>query len=115
MPASEPAGPRYSDLPGQCGVVGCLDCGVVVFDTAAHTRSHSILGAHAWALAVLETSHIAAHAHDRYDARERIARRKFDSWSADAFEEVTGVKARPGEEMFAVTRPATDETPEGGG
>jgi len=68
--------------------VTCEDCGSVVTDQAAHTRFHSILGAHAWALAVLKTSHIAAHVHDKYDVVERIDSRKFDSWSGDALAEV---------------------------
>jgi hypothetical protein len=55
---------------------------------AAHTRFHSILSGHAWSLAVLKTSHVAGHVHDRYDTVERIDSKKFDSWSADALAEV---------------------------
>ena len=35
----------------------CEDCGVLVLDKTAHTRFHSILSGHAWALAVLKTHH----------------------------------------------------------
>ncbi len=80
--------PRYTE-PAPDGTAGCLDCGGVVFDTAAHTRFHSILGGHAWALAVLKTSHLAAHVHEKYDVAERIGSRKFDSWSGEALAEVT--------------------------
>jgi hypothetical protein len=41
-----------------------------------------------WSLAVLKTSHIAAHVHDKYDVPERIDSRRFDSWSGDALAEV---------------------------
>ena len=68
--------------------VTCLDCGVLVSDQPAHTRFHSILGGHAWALAVLKTSHISAGAHDKYNVTERINSRQFDNWSADALAEV---------------------------
>ena len=86
--------PRYSFLPD--GVVAihsiqrCLDCGALLLaeDVPAHTRFHSILSGHAWALAVLKTSHIAAHVHGKYDVVERIDSRKFDSWSSDALAEV---------------------------
>ena len=73
------------------GLERCLDCGSLIYteDKPAHTRFHAILSAHAWALAVLKTSHIAARTHDKYDVVERIDSRKFDSWSADAFAEVT--------------------------
>ena len=57
--------PRYEE---EDGILACLDCGAIVVDREVHTRFHSILSGHAWALAVLETSHIAAHVHDRYDA-----------------------------------------------
>jgi hypothetical protein len=79
------AGPRYQVTDG---VTACLDCGVVVAITDAHTRFHSILSGHAWSLAVLKTSHIAAHVHDKYDVVERIDSKKFDNWSADALAEV---------------------------
>lgn len=65
----------------------CPDCGVEVIDEKVHARFHSILSSHAWALAVLKTSHVAAHIHDKYDTVERIDRRKFDNWSADALAE----------------------------
>lgn len=71
----------------------CPDCGLVVGDPVVHARFHSILGGHAWALAVLKTAHLAAHVHDKYEAVERIDSRKFDSWTNDAFEEVTGEAA----------------------
>jgi hypothetical protein len=80
------AGPRYEV---KDGVTACLDCGVVVAITEAHTRFHSIMSSWAWMLAVLKTSHVAAHIHDQYDVVERIDRRKFDNWSADALAEVT--------------------------
>lgn len=86
--------PRYEtafDLGQRIGhtdSVVCADCGVFVMDRSAHTRSHSIMNAQAWALAVLKTAHIAAHVHDRYEAYDKINSRKFDSWSAEAFAEV---------------------------
>jgi hypothetical protein len=80
-------GPRYKVTDG---TTVCEDCGVVVAITEAHTRFHSILSSHAWTLAVLKTSHVAAHIHDKYDTVERIDSRKFDNWSADALAEVTG-------------------------
>jgi len=44
---------------------------------AAHERFHSILNSHALVLALLQTSHIAEHVHNKYDIHERIeARRK---------------------------------------
>jgi len=88
------AGPRYETAyelgqrAGRTDSVVCADCGAFVMDTAAHTRFHSILSSHAWALAVLKISHIAARVHDKYDAVERIDSRKFDNWSADALAEV---------------------------
>jgi hypothetical protein len=85
MEAGMTAGPRYQV---QDCVTVCLDCGVVVIITDAHTRFHSILSGHAWSLAVLKTSHIAAHVHDKYDVVERIDSKKFDNWSADALAEV---------------------------
>ena len=81
---SEPRYAPYEDEP----LVACEDCGVLVVDQVVHARFHSILGSHAWALAVLKTAHLAAHVHDRYDVVERIDSRKFDNWSADAFTEV---------------------------
>lgn len=68
--------------------VVCEDCGLAVIDQKAHTRFHSILSGHAWALAILLTSHIGPNVHDKYDVKERVDRRKFDSWSADALAEV---------------------------
>lgn len=82
--------PRYetahelSQRLGHTDSVVCADCGVFVMDTAAHTRFHAILSSHAWALAILQTSHTAPAVHDRYDVRERIGRKKFGNWSADA-------------------------------
>ena len=83
--------PRYKEtgaLLDGAALAVCLDCGVVVAITDAHTRFHSILSGHAWSLAVLKTSHIAAHVHDKYDVVERIDSKKFDNWSADALAEV---------------------------
>lgn len=77
--------PRYKDIDG---ATVCEDCGSVIAVREAHTRFHSILSAHAWALAVLKTSHIAAHVHELYDVVERIDSRKFDSWSSEALAEV---------------------------
>jgi hypothetical protein len=68
--------------------VTCQDCGSVVTDQAAHTRFHSILSGHAWALAVLKNAHLAAHVHDKYNVVEKINSRTFDSWSGDALAEV---------------------------
>jgi hypothetical protein len=79
------SGPRYKVTDG---ITVCEDCGVVVAITEAHTRFHSILSSHAWSLAVLKNSHIAAHAHDRYNVVEKINSKKFDSWSGDALAEV---------------------------
>jgi len=89
-------GPRYETAyelqqrTGHTDSVVCGDCGAFVMDVAAHDRFHSILSAHAWCLAVLKTSHIAAHVHDQYDAVDRIDSKKFDSWTNDALAEVTG-------------------------
>ena len=73
---------------GHTDSVVCTDCGVFVMDVAAHTRFHSILSAHAWALAVLQTSHINAATHAKFDAYQKIKSWKFDNWSADALAEV---------------------------
>lgn len=70
------------------GLLTCLDCGALVNDEAAHTRFHSILGSHGWALAVLQTAHLSPRTHDRYDVPQRIRSKHFDNWSADAFAEV---------------------------
>lgn len=96
------AEPRYETAcelqqrTGHTDTVVCLDCGAFVMDKAAHTRFHSIMSSWAWCLAVLKTTHIGPGVHDRYDAVERINRRKFDNWSADALAEVT--QALGGEE-----------------
>lgn len=66
----------------------CADCGALVGDQGIHDRFHSILNSHAWALAVLQTSHVSAEVHAAFDVRERIQRRQFDNWSADALAEV---------------------------
>jgi hypothetical protein len=93
-PAENPAGPRYTfpdpKMVAIYGLERCLDCGSLIYteDKPAHTRFHSILSAHAWALAVLKNAHLAAHVHDRYEAVDKINSRKFDSWSADALAEV---------------------------
>jgi hypothetical protein len=68
--------PRYKVTDG---VTVCEDCGVVVAIPEAHTRFHSTLNIHAWALAVLENTHIAAHVHDRYNVKERIRSKTFDT------------------------------------
>ncbi len=81
---------------GHTDSVVCLDCGAFVLDKAAHTRFHSILSAHARVLAVLKTSYIAAHVHDKYDAVERIDSKTFDSWSGDALAEVIAAHEQPG-------------------
>ena len=75
---------------GHTDSVVCADCGAFVMDVAAHTRFHSILSAHAWALAVLKVTHIAAHVHDKYEAYDKIDSKQFDSWTNDALAEVTG-------------------------
>jgi len=85
--------PRYAPIPPDFDIGSvwrCLDCGSMGLaeDQPAHTRFHSILSSHAWALAVLKNRHIGAHVHDRYDVVERISSRKFDNWSADALAEV---------------------------
>ena len=88
------AEPRYETAAeqlnriGHTGSVVCMDCGAFVMDVAAHTRFHSIMGAHAWALAVLKTAHIAAHVHDKYEAYDKINSKTFDSWSGDALAEM---------------------------
>jgi len=76
--------PRYRES----GALLCLDCGSVIADREAHTRFHSILSAHAWALGVLKTSHLASHVHERYDVVERIDSKRFDSWTGEALAEV---------------------------
>ena len=96
------AEPRYARHAPILVSVTCEDCGCAVADEAAHTRFHSILSGHAWSLAVLKTSHIAAHTHDRYDVVERIDSRTFDSWSSDALAEV--VAAMDGEQPQATGR-----------
>ena len=88
------SGPRYETAYelgqriGHTDSVVCADCGVFVMDVAAHTRFHSILSGHAWCLAILKTTHIGPGVHDRYDAVERIDRKRFDSWTSDALAEV---------------------------
>jgi hypothetical protein len=99
--------PRYETAYEQLQRIGhtdsvvCTDCGVFVMNVAAHNRFHSILASHAWTLAVLKTTHVAAHVHDKYDAVERIDSRKFDNWSADALAEVTGQAAKQFAEAYA--------------
>ena len=77
--------PRYEE---EDGILACLDCGAIVVDRKVHTRFHSTLSAHAWALAVLKTAHIAAHVHDKYEAYDKIDSKQFDSWTNDALAEV---------------------------
>ena len=87
-------GPRYETARelgqriGHTDSVVCTDCGVFVMDVTAHTRFHSIMSSWAWTLAILKTSHISAEVHSRYDAYERIDRKRFDNWSAGALAEV---------------------------
>lgn len=85
--------PRYAPMPMHFAIGSvwrCLDCGSMGLaeDQPAHTRFHSILSGHAWTLAVLKASHLAAYTHDKYDVVKRIDSRKFDNWSADALAEV---------------------------
>jgi 5-methylcytosine-specific restriction endonuclease McrA len=83
--------PRYENRDiGGMAFLACLDCGALIDDRDSHTRFHSILGGHAWTLAVLKTAHVAAHIHDKYDTTARIDSKRFDSWSAGALAEVTG-------------------------
>ena len=81
--------------------VVCQDCGARVLDRDAHTRFHSILSGHAWMLACLKVSHLAAVMHDKYDVVERIDTRQFDSWAPEVFAEGTakffGADTREGE------------------
>jgi hypothetical protein len=86
-------GPRYEKRHDH---TVCLDCGAIVAEHTAHTRFHSILSGHAWMLAILKTSHVAAGVHDRYDVDERAARRQFDSWTNDALAEVISEHAQEG-------------------
>jgi hypothetical protein len=89
-----PAEPRYETAYelmqriGHTDTVVCIDCGSFVMDKTAHTRFHSILSSHAWAIAVLKNRHIAGHVHDRYDVVERIDSKRFDSWSTEALARV---------------------------
>jgi hypothetical protein len=66
----------------------CMECGALVGNVEEHERFHSILSGHAWALAVIKTSHIAAHVHDKYDVPERIDSKTFDSFTGEALAEV---------------------------
>jgi hypothetical protein len=86
MPMAEP---NYVPLAGFQDLWYCKDgCGCLVVSREDHTRFHSILSGHAWALAVLKTAHIASHVHDAYDVPERIDSKHFDNWSADALAQV---------------------------
>ena len=82
------------DLGGGGGYHGCMDCGVIVYDPATHDRFHAILNYHGKTCALLAVAHIAPHVHDKYDVYEKIGKPK-DSWSDDAFKEVTGLDAKP--------------------
>jgi hypothetical protein len=66
----------------------CEDCGAHVFDKAVHSRFHAILGGHAHAIAILTTTHITAHVHDKYEAYDKITTKRHDNWSADVLDEV---------------------------
>lgn len=102
-------GPRYTfpdpKMVAIYGLERCLDCGSLIYtdDKPAHTRFHSILSGHAWAIAVLKNAHIAARVHNQYAAYERIDSKRFDSWSADALAEVTESLAAEPEENEAGT------------
>lgn len=110
--AETTTGPRYetahelSERTGKTDTVVCMDCGVFVMNRAAHDRFHSIGSAQAWALSVLKVGHIGAEAHDRYDIVERIDRKKFDSWSADALHEA--IDALAAEERYATEKAEND-------
>jgi hypothetical protein len=65
---------------------------VAVYDKEAHTRFHSILGGHGFAIAILTVAHLSGNIHDKYEAYDKIRAMKFDNWSADAFAEVTGLE-----------------------
>jgi hypothetical protein len=80
------AEPRYTDP--QPVVAACEDCGAAVTNRDAHTRFHSILSGHAWALAVLKNTHLSPWVHDRYEAVAKIDSKRFDSWTNDALAEV---------------------------
>lgn len=90
---------------GHTDSVVCADCGVFVMDKTAHTRFHSILSAHAWALAILKTRHIGPAVHDRYDVVERINSKRFDSWSGDALAEVIAAHGQQEAEGAGKTAP----------
>jgi len=79
------AEPRYAPFLG--AKWSCEDCGVAVTNQATHTRFHSILSAHAWALAVIQNAHMAAHVHDRYEVVDKIHSKRFDSWTNDVLED----------------------------
>jgi hypothetical protein len=68
-------GPRYVNTSVPPGLL-CEDCGVMIGSQEAHTRFHGIMSSWALALAILRTSHIAAHVHDKYDVDERIMARE---------------------------------------
>jgi hypothetical protein len=84
-----PAKPRYEHWreDGKDGLT-CLDCGCRIDTEAAHTKFHAILSSYAWALAILQNAHIGPEVHNKFDVRERVLRRSFDNWSAEALAEV---------------------------
>lgn len=79
---------RYTELGEN---YGCLDCGILVFDVSVHDRFHAILNHHGKAIALTVNAHIAPHTHDKYDLYEKVGKPE-DSWSGDAFKEVTGLE-----------------------
>lgn len=82
---------RYKEL-GE--IFGCMECGVAVFDQKTHNRFHAILSHHGKTCALLKVAHITKDIHDKYDVYDKIGN-PTDSWSHDAFEEVTGINPRP--------------------
>lgn len=80
----------------------CKDCGCVVFDAGIHQRFHDILGDSAIAIALTLTAHVSERRHNTWDLLERVrAKQTGNNWSAEAFEEVTGLNAVGDEECGA--------------
>lgn len=69
---------KLSDVSELISCYVCTDCGVVVASKIAHDRLHSVMSSWAWLLAVLKTSHAAAHLHDQYNVIERIDSKTFE-------------------------------------
>jgi hypothetical protein len=98
------AEPRYEAAAEHLNRIGhtdsvvCADCGAFVINVAAHTRFHSILGAHAWALAVLKNSHITVawlHAHGLYAEPCDCGEPECGGWAMSHPWEDAGVPRRP--------------------